>query len=222
MNYRDVLKRLKEERQKICWSQREICQYLRMSQAQYCKIENGEQYLSYYEVRPLSYAGMDVYYIFTGRRASDYYIKEFESCNYIEVICLLESLFSIVTYHCALERSEFWKELYKELQYIRLLDAAKSFDNNIFLLLRNLLNYTQREMSGMLSIDIKKLRRLEKGECLPDSELLWRFYKEFYVSPFILLRDRKGLLYEAGWFLERIAVDAEDDIAALQTIYCKN
>ena len=62
-DYQDVLKRLREEREKMSWSQREICQRIRMTQAQYCKVENGEQYFSYDEVNALSDIGINVHYI---------------------------------------------------------------------------------------------------------------------------------------------------------------
>ena len=214
--------RLREEREKMSWSQREICQRIRMTQAQYCKVENGEQYFSYDEVNALSDIGINVHYIFTGQKVSDCYITEFENCSYIEIICLLETIFSIVTRYCALEKSAFWKGLYKELQYIRMLDATKNFNNNIFSQLRSLRDDTQKEMARLLGVDVKKLRRLEKGQCLPDSELLWRFYKEFQVSPFILLKDRRGLLYEAGGFLERIATVAEKDVVGIEVFHKKD
>lgn len=85
-DYQDVLKRLREEREKMSWSQREICQRIRMTQAQYCKVENGEQYFSYDEVNALSDIGINVHYIFTGQKVSDCYITEFENCSYIEII----------------------------------------------------------------------------------------------------------------------------------------
>lgn len=222
VDYQDVLKRLREERKKMSWSQREICQRICMTQAQYCKVENGEQYFSYDEVNALSDIGINVHYIFTGQKVSDCYTTEFENCNYIEIICLLEIIFSVVTRHYTLEKSVFWKGLYKELQYIRLLDATKNFNNNIFFQLRSWRNDTQKEMARRLGVDVKKLRMLEQGKCLPDSELLWRFYRDFQVSPVILLKDRSGLLYEAGGFLERIAAVSEKSVVEIKAFYKKN
>ncbi len=221
MDYKDVLKRLREEREKLTWSQREMCQRMHMSQAQYCKIEKGMQYFSYDEVNALIDLGMDVHYIFTGQRTKGRYVKEFEECSYFEAICLLETIFSIITCYYVLEPSAFWKNLYQEVRYIRLLDADQNFDNNLFFLIRRLLDYTQREMADHLCIDLKKLRKLENDQCLPDSELLWRFYREFRVPPSMVLRDRKGLLCEAGWFLERMDAISENNILAILKLFQK-
>lgn len=47
---------------------------------------------------------------------------------------------------------------------------------------------------------------------MPDSELLWQCYKKFRIPPSILLKDSKGLLNGAGWLLERIDSELEDDV----------
>lgn len=214
-DYNEVLERLKEERMRMSLSQREMCQYVGMSQGQYCKIEKGEQYFSFDEVRALSESGVDIHYTFTGQKANRHYIKDIEAYDFKEIICLLEVIFSVVTYHCALTPSEFWRNLYQEAQFIRLLDANQNFDNNLFILLRHLKGYTQKEMAVHFGIDTKKLRMLEKGLCQPDSEILWQFYRDFHVPPSIVIRDRQGLLYEAGWFLERIDSESENNIIAM-------
>lgn len=223
MDYKDVLKRLREEREKMSWSQTQMCQRMHMSQAQYCKIEKGTQYFSYDEVNALTDLGMDVHYIFTGHRAEGCYREEFGQCSYFETVCLLEAIFSVITYYYVTEPSAFWKNLYQELRFVRLLDADQNFDNNLFFLTRRLLDYTQKEMADHLSIDVKKLRKLENDQCLPDSELLWRFYSRFRVSPSMVLKDRKGLLYEAEWFLERMEnVPEKNILAVLKTCHKKN
>lgn len=203
-DYGDVLKRLKEERERLSWSQRDICQYVNISQAQYCKIECGSQYFRYDEIKTLSDLGIDIHYAFTGQRAECNLIKGFENCDYYEVLCLLVDVLAKVTRHYAVEPSDFWKELYREIKYVRLLDADKRFDNNLFIFTRYTVNYTQKEMARLFGIDVKKYRELEKGTCFPDSELLWKLYKEFRIPPSIILKDKKGLLCQAGWFLERM------------------
>ena len=78
-------------------------------------------------------------------------------------------------------------------------------------------------LADHLSIDVKKLRKLENDQCLPDSELLWRFYSRFRVPPSMVLKDRKGLLYEAEWFLERMEnVPEKNILAVLKTCHKKN
>ncbi len=102
-----------------------------------------------------------------------------------------------------------------------MLDANQNFENNLFILLRHLKGYTQKMMAVQFGMDTKKLRMLEKGQCLPDSEILWQFYTDFRVPPSILLKDRNGLLSEAGWFLEKIEPESENDIAAMVKAFHK-
>ncbi len=105
--YKEVLRRLKEERERMSLSQREMCRHVGMSQGQYCKIEKGEQHFSLDEVKALSESGVDIHYIFTGKKANSRYIRDFETCDFKEIICLLEAIYSALTYHCALTPSEF-------------------------------------------------------------------------------------------------------------------
>ena len=43
-------------------------------------------------------------------------------------------------------------------------------------------------------MDIKKLRDLENGRCLPDSEILFRMYQMFQVPPAFFLKDKKNVI----------------------------
>ena len=80
---------------------------------------------------------------------------------------------------------------------------------------------SRTKMAVQFGMDTKKLRMLEKGQCLPDSEILWQFYSDFRVPPSILLKDRNGLLNEAGWLLERIESESKNDIAAIVKAFQK-
>lgn len=57
-------------------------------------------------------------------------------------------------------------------------------------------------MADTLGVDIKKLRELEKGRQLPDSELIWKMYDLFRVSPAFVLKDAKGMLNELNYVLD--------------------
>ena len=59
-------------------------------------------------------------------------------------------------------------------------------------------------MAGILGVDIKKLRDLENERCLPDSELVWRLYDLFSVSPAFVLEDNKCLNNQINYLLERM------------------
>ena len=51
-------------------------------------------------------------------------------------------------------------------------------------------------MADKIGVDVKKLRELEKDRCLPDSEILWKTYHEFGISPMYILKDKEGTIRE--------------------------
>ena len=52
-------------------------------------------------------------------------------------------------------------------------------------------------MADKIGVDVKKLRELEKDRCLPDSEILWKTYHEFGISPMYILKDTEGTIRDA-------------------------
>ena len=59
-------------------------------------------------------------------------------------------------------------------------------------------------MAETFGVDIKKYRELEKNRCLPDSEIIWRLYNLFQISPAVVLKDKKILIKELSFILESI------------------
>lgn len=223
MEYKNVLERLKEEREKKAWTQRDISQQIGMGQAQYCKIEKGTQNFSYDEVKALANLQINVHYIFTGQKSSGYFVEKIEKGNYSKAVGLLEMIFAVIKYYYTWEPSVYWKDLYQEIKFVRFLDADQNYNNNLFYMIRCMFHYTQKQMAGHLGVDVKKLRRLETGQCLPDSELLWRFYNEFRVPPSVIIKDKKGILCEAGWLLEKVDSKAgKNSLAMMKPYYVKN
>ena len=70
-------------------------------------------------------------------------------------------------------------------------------------------------MAESLGIDVKKLRDLENGRCQPDSELFYELYEKYDIPPFVLLRDRKGLISELELILEMMPREEEDRMVKL-------
>ena len=75
-------------------------------------------------------------------------------------------------------------------------------------------------MAAQLGVDRKKLRDLENNRSLPDSELIWRMYQLYRVSPAIILKDRNCLINEICFILEGLALEIQDKILELvEVIY---
>jgi len=201
ISYNDVLKRLRGERQRLALSQKEMSQRVRMNQSNYSKVELGLRRLSFYELKYLCESGVDVHYIYTAQKSSGEFTALLEKCNYSELMCLLDIIYAIVAFSYRKEHSEFWRDILEKVKYVPLLEGSQDGDN-MFLLIRRSVNYQQKKMADTLGIDVKKLRELENGRSLPDSELLSRLYELFSVPPAPILRDKKSMASQISVFLE--------------------
>lgn len=74
------------------------------------------------------------------------------------------------------------------------------------------MNCQQKKMAEKLGIDIKKFRDLEKGRCLPDSELFWRLYDLFRIPPAVLLEDKNGMASEIATVLDAIDIEYRESM----------
>lgn len=211
--YEDLLKRLKEERQRLCLTQKEMGRFARMSQSNYSKIEQGSRRLSFYELNYLCDSNIDIHYIFTGRRCSDKYMEVFFRYSYAELLCFLNIIISVAELRYANDASEQWRQVFELHELSRLAEREQRFHRNVFLSLRHAMGYSQRVMASKLGVDIKKLRELENGRSLPDSELTYRLYQQFHVSPAVILKDKKGLASEIGCMLEMMETQSGEDMS---------
>ena len=193
VSYQNVLERLKEERLKNNWSQEQISQRLKMSQSHYSKVELGKRRFTYYEVQYLYDLEVDAHYIFTGQKSNVRCEALFSPCDYRELNFYLHVLAYMSEYLCLVRKSEEWKALYRELEYIRYVTAPDRADDNTLFLLRRLLNYNQQTMAEKLGVDIKKVRAMENGESLPDSEILWNLYQLFRIPPAVFTKNQRGM-----------------------------
>ena len=212
MAYNDVLKRLKHERQRLSLTQREMSRLARMSQSNYSKIELGNRRLSYYELKYLCDSDIDLYYVFTGRRCSEKYNEVFFDHSYPELVCFLNIVSSVAELRFVNEEGNAQRAEPARPGSFRLPDREHRMDRNVFLDLRQTLDLSQSGMASRLGVDVKKLRALENGRRLPDSELLCKLYQLFCISPAVVLKDKKGLISEIGLLLESMDDETGEDV----------
>lgn len=200
-SYNEVLKRLIEERKNLGLSQMEMARLVYITQSNYSKVEKGLQRLSYEELRYFSKAKVDIFYIFTGYRCTGKYIENFQQYTYAELCCYLGIIYFLIVLNGDKFNSEDWRNIVKRGKYISLiLDYKKN--PNIFLAIRHITDCRQKQMVEKLGVDIKKFRELEKDRCLPDSEIIWKLYNLFQVSPAVILKDKNTMLNEISSLLE--------------------
>lgn len=204
MAYENVLDRLKEERSLHSLSQEDLGRQLKMTQGHYSKAEHAIKRFTYYEVKCLADSELDLYYIYTGRRIMHNHEEILKNCGYRELLCYLHVLLSLECCRYGEQKRESEAKRYSRLCRLKYITGAEDEQESIFMLLRRYERQTQFEMADSLGMEVKKYRGVEKGTCLPDSELLFKVYSLFDISPAYVLKDRKGLSCEIEYYLNRV------------------
>lgn len=205
-SYNEVLKRLIEERKRLGLSQKEMAHMIYINQSNYSKVEKGLHRLSFDELKYLSRVKVDLYYIFTGYRSIEKYYEHFQQYPYVELCCYLGIIYSMVVLNDCRFNTEKWKNVAKRVKYMPLVLDCKNCIN-IFLFVRQMKGISQKSMAEILGVDIKKYRELEKDRCLPDSEIIWKVYNFFNISPAMVLKDKKSVISELSTLIEAVEVN---------------
>ena len=202
--YLNVLRRLREEREKLNLTQRLLCYRMKMLQSHYSRAESGNKRFSYYEIKGLCTSDVDVLYVFTGKKPKgEQELLDLQDCSLEELICYLNTVYILAkTVKKMGGKSAVYGIIQKQLEYIQYGNGGTGAKNNIFYCVRDRQDYTQQKMADMLGVDIKKLRELENGRILPDSEMIWKMYDLFQVSPAFILEDAGGLRKELNYVLD--------------------
>lgn len=208
-SYESVLERLKEERLRKQWTQYEMGRILRMNQSHYIKVEHGRRRFTYYETQYLCEADIDSYYIFTGKYCKAKYNDFWEQCSYKELICFLDLVYTTIEYFNMLKVNERWKSINEEIKYAKCAIIKGKKDGNVFYKLRQTLEYRQQRMAEIIGVDVKKLRELENGKILPDSEMIWKMYHLFNIPPALMVKSKKELINTINYFFD--IMDTENE-----------
>jgi len=164
-----------------------------------------------------------VQYIFTGNKCGETFKSCFTQCQYEQLVGIMNFISSINIVLGTEGAQEYMNKVYISTEVLGGNDKSKTSAVNMFYLLRRLNSYRQLEMAERLGVDPKKLRDLENNRCLPDSELIWRMYRLFKLSPGIVLRDKACLINEICVKLERLKPEIQDKILELiEVIYFIN
>lgn len=207
--YQSVLRRLREERENLNLTQRLLCYRMKMLQSHYSRAETGSKRFSYYEIKGLCTSDVDVLYVFTGKKASDGEdLSGLQDCGTEELMCYLKLLYVLARTAKTMDKKKTaFEAICEQLEYIQCEGGNSGAKSNVFYCVRIRKELTQQRMADLLEVDIKKLRELENGRILPDSEMIWKMYDLFKVSPAFILEDTKGLWRELNCALNLL----EDD-----------
>lgn len=214
-SYQSVLERLKEERIRKKWSQEQICRQLRMSQSHYSKVELGKRRFTYYEVQYLYDLQLDAHYIFTGQKSGTEQEGFFSKCDYRELHFYMHILAYVAEYLYVVKRMDNWEAVYKETKYIGHITAPDRINDNLLFALRRTAECSQQKMAEMLGVDIKKIRSMENGDSLPDSEILWNLYQIFRIPPAIFIKNERGMAHAIGCILDMLGQENREHAMAV-------
>ena len=156
---------------------------------------------------------MDVYYIFTGERWKQIEENSFflestveELKSYLELLCILSmalfkaNILTISSDNC------------KKIEHIRYALMPCKKGQTIFYKLRRALNYNQKKMAELMKVDVKKLRGMECGKILPDSEIMYQMLAVFSIPYALLLNDKNGLIGEINCLLGLMEESKRKDV----------
>lgn len=214
ITYNEVVKRWKEERNRLALSQEEMGRFVHLTQTNYSKVEKALRRLSFHELKYMCATDIDVHYSFTAQRGNNHYGEFLEGRSYFEVFCYLNIIYSLAAWRGKHDNNASWKAVYEKVKYVPLLEENQ-FSKNIWMILRHSMGWQQQKMAEALGVDIKKLRDLENGRTLPDSELLCRVYEVFGIPPAVIIKDKKGVVSEISILLERLDEESRLEVCEI-------
>lgn len=202
--YENVLERLRKERGRLSITKADMSRYLHMDQSNYRKAELGQyRRFSYFEVKSMSELGINVNYIYTGKVKKVITLDFIEKLSVNRLKSILQIIYTIVELSYKEDFNQQYKALLEELKYIFFIKQNVN-PSDIFLTVRRLKGYTQIKMADMIGVDVKKLRNLENGKKLPDSEIISKMYEVFKILPVVMIETKNCMLDTILYILDEI------------------
>lgn len=210
--YENVLERLRKERGRLSITKADMSRYLHMDQSNYRKAELGQyRRFSYFEVKSMSELGINVNYIYTGKVKKVITLDFIEKLSVNRLKSILQIIYTIVELSYKEDFNQQYKALLEELKYIFFIKQNVN-PSDIFLTVRRLKGYTQIKMADMIGVDVKKLRNLENGKKLPDSEIISKMYEVFKILPVVMIETKNYMLDTILYILDEIKKEDREKI----------
>lgn len=210
--YENVLERLRKERGRLSITKADMSRYLHMDQSNYRKAELGQyRRFSYFEVKSMSELGINVNYIYTGKVKKVITLDFIEKLSVNRLKSILQIIYTIVELSYKEDFNQQYKALLEELKYIFFIKQNVN-PSDIFLTVRRLKGYTQIKMADMIGVDVKKLRNLENGKKLPDSEIISKMYEVFKILLVVMIETKNCMLDTILYILDEIKKEDREKI----------
>ena len=96
-------------------------------------------------------------------------------------------------------------------------DMGVADERNIFKTYREYLGVTQLAFAEELGMDVKKLRQLECDKGIPDSEIIFKMYEKFGISPSAFLRHKRCIQSEIAYLLNAYTGKVGEELLLIVT-----
>lgn len=214
--YDGMLRRLKEERVRLGYSQSAIGSLIGIRECDYNKSENGYRRISFAELMHLYEHGINVNYVVTGNGLKREDLIRLSGIDYdTSVGCYLTACSAVLT-HRKMISGKDWETVNPMLEAGILYQAGLK-DVNCWKIIKEIHGISQPAFAQELGVELKTLRNIEYGRKSPDIEILHKLYSYCRLSPAYFLRDPLGILGETELMLNHMGKRPAD--VALKTIF---
>lgn len=190
--YRQVVEHLKAYRKEMNIRQEEMGQLMGVNQSHYCKFESGASVISYRSLEVLLENRLDVDYLVTGVHSATSVLDQLmEACPKAEQSDLLELIFWTVNQGMKTLGEDVSEQDFRDIEILR---QYTHTNQPIWYVLRSVNHLTQEEMAGRLKMNIKRYRRMEKGETLADAMDFAVLYQNLSYPPSLIISGKAYVL----------------------------
>ena len=194
-NHLSIPMRLAAYRKLMNLNQTQMGERLGVTQSHYSKQESGLKGVSYRNLKCFEEHGGDVFFLITGEHLAEGRLEP-----YIETLdggYEKEKMYEILVWAADIWKECLWKGAMTERtgKCIRLL-RGYSDEMTVWENIQKAEDYSQEEMARIFDINIKRYRKIEKGETMPDAEILQTLYEKMQYSPLLVMDQKRFYLDE--------------------------
>lgn len=138
-DYLSFLQRLKEEREQRNLTQQRLCGCMKMQQSHYSRAEAGNRRLSYREMKALCASGVDIFYVFTGKKLNggQEFMNEPPEISLDEAVCYLNTIYILVSSAWSLHPDHVpFENICKQSEYVKCGNEGPGAEGNVFCYVR--------------------------------------------------------------------------------------
>ena len=195
--YQRIPCHLYEYRKRLNFTQDQFSKMWNLSQNYYTELESGHYRLTYENLIQFSKNGGDVAYIITGEETVAGIVQKYMQNIQTEKMKLrfLECVQVLMKLGCDFISKDKIKYLEIPEAYIRFVAVEKE-KYTIWENIRRVEGLSQVQMAGILDVQVKTYRKIEKMQKGPGAEILQIMYQRLGYSPWIFIDRRKYQISE--------------------------